>query len=217
MRLTLVRHGQTPSNVLGLLDTAAPGPGLTELGREQAAALHGVLSAAQLDAIYHSRLVRTLETAQPLAEQRGIDLVELPGVQEVEAGDLELRGDEDAVRAYMRTVFDWGLGELGSRIPGGPDGYEFFGRYDSDIARVASEAQRPVLFSHGAAIRIWVAARATNIEPEFTAIHHLPNTGVVELEGSPDAGWTLLSWPGAEVPTASDRDPIDREFGLADQ
>ena len=26
VRLLLIRHGQTPSNVLGLLDTALPGP-----------------------------------------------------------------------------------------------------------------------------------------------------------------------------------------------
>ena len=39
MRLLLVRHGQTPSNVAGLLDTALPGPGLTALGTRQAAAI----------------------------------------------------------------------------------------------------------------------------------------------------------------------------------
>ena len=34
-RLVLVRHGQTPSNVAGVLDTALPGPGLTEEGQQQ--------------------------------------------------------------------------------------------------------------------------------------------------------------------------------------
>ena len=29
----LIRHGQTPSNVAGALDTGRPGPGLTALGR----------------------------------------------------------------------------------------------------------------------------------------------------------------------------------------
>ncbi len=214
MRLTLIRHGQTPSNVGGLLDTAAPGPGLTELGREQAAALPGQLVDAPFDAVYVSRLIRTHETAAPFAADRGLVPVELSGVHEVEAGALEMRGDEDSVRAYMRTAFAWGLGDLDARIPGGPDGNEFFGRFDADVAAVDGEARRPVIFSHGAAIRIWVAARATNVTPEFTAIHHLPNAGVVELEGTPEAGWTLLSWPGAEVPAGPDADPIDREFGL---
>ena len=38
MRLLLIRHGQTPSNLKHLLDTEAPGPTLTPLGQEQAPA-----------------------------------------------------------------------------------------------------------------------------------------------------------------------------------
>ncbi len=215
-RLTLIRHGQTPSNVHGLLDTGAPGPGLTELGHEQAAALPLLLADLPVDAVYVSKLVRTHFTARPLADDRAYDLVELPGVHEVEAGSLEMRGDEEAVRAYMETAFSWGVGNLDARIPGGPDGYDFFCRFDADIARVVPEASHPVVVSHGAAIRIWVARSVKNVPPEFTAIHHLPNTGVVELEGEP-GDWTLLSWPGAELPGAvgePDADPIDREFGL---
>src|SRR5699024_5083913 len=33
MRLLLIRHGQTPSNVEGILDAGYPGPGLTALGQ----------------------------------------------------------------------------------------------------------------------------------------------------------------------------------------
>lgn len=209
-RLTLIRHGQTPSNVLGLLDTGAPGPGLTELGHEQAAALPFLLANAPIDAIYVSRLVRTRFTAQPLAEGRAVAPVELAGVHEVGAGSLEMRGDETAVRAYMETAFSWGTGGLDARMPGGEDGHDFFGRYDADVARVVAEAEHPVIVSHGAAIRIWVARHAKNITPEFTAIHHLPNAGIVELEGSP-GDWTLRSWPNAPI---DDPDPIDREFAL---
>ncbi|KTR37372.1 histidine phosphatase, partial [Curtobacterium oceanosedimentum] len=39
MRLLLIRHGQTPANVSGVLDAEVPGPGLTELGQQQADAL----------------------------------------------------------------------------------------------------------------------------------------------------------------------------------
>jgi len=195
MRLTLIRHGQTPSNVLHLLDTAAPGPGLTDFGKLQASDIPGKLEGRPVDAVYVSRLVRTHHTAAPLAYARGLEAIELPGLHEIEAGDLEKRGDEEAVHAYMSTVFHWGRGDLDARMPGGPDGHEFFGRFDADIARIAAEVQHPVVVSHGAAIRVWVAARASNIDPEFTAVHHLPNTGIVELEGSPEDGWQLLSWP----------------------
>lgn len=211
-RLTLIRHGQTPSNVHGLLDTGAPGPGLTDLGHAQAAALPELLTDVPVDAVYVSRLIRTHLTARPLADHRAFEPVELPGVHEVEAGSLEMRGDEAAVRAYMETAFSWGTGNLDARMPDGPDGHDFFGRYDADVERVVREAEHPVIFSHGAAIRIWVARAARNISPEFTAIHHLPNTGVVELEGSP-GDWRLLAWPNAPI---DDPDPIDREFALAE-
>ncbi|HEY1158028.1 MAG TPA: phosphoglycerate mutase family protein, partial [Arthrobacter sp.] len=39
MKLLLIRHGETPGNVLGQLDTDHPGPGLTELGERQAEAM----------------------------------------------------------------------------------------------------------------------------------------------------------------------------------
>lgn len=210
MRLTLIRHGQTPSNVDGLLDTGAPGPGLTDLGETQAAALPGLLIDAPIDAVYVSKLIRTHHTAAPLAQVRSFERIQLPGVHEIEAGSLEMRGDEAAVRAYMETAFQWGLGDLDAAMPGGPDGHEFFGRFDADIARATSEASHPVIFSHGAAIRVWVASRVTNVAPEFTAEHRLPNAGIVELEGGVADGWRLLSWPEADIPPALDPDPIDR-------
>jgi broad specificity phosphatase PhoE len=57
MRLLLVRHGQTPSNVRSLLDTAVPGPGLTELGERQAAAPPEALAGEDIDALYASTLM----------------------------------------------------------------------------------------------------------------------------------------------------------------
>ena len=198
--------------MLGLLDTGAPGPGLTELGQQQAAAIPPLLADVPVDAVYVSKLVRTHVTALPLASSRAIERFELPGIHEVEAGSLEMRGDDDAVRAYMSTAFAWGSGDLDARIPDGPDGHDFFGRFDADIARVVRESDHPVVVSHGAAIRIWVARWATNIDPEFTAVHHLPNTGVVELEGEP-GNWRLLTWPDAPV---TDADPIDFEVDLSD-
>lgn len=63
MRLILIRHGQTPSNVAFLLDTAVPGPGLTDLGEKQAAALPQTLADVDIDLLYVSTLTRTQLTA----------------------------------------------------------------------------------------------------------------------------------------------------------
>lgn len=200
MRLFLIRHGQTPANVTGVLDTAAPGPGLTELGYLQAAEIPDALRHQSIDGVWVSTLIRTHLTAAPLAADRGIDPVQLPGIHEIEAGDLELRHDHEAYRIYLTTAFAWGAGDFEPRMPGGPDGHEFFARFDASIAEVAaSGAETAVVFSHGAAIRVWSALRSDNVQPPFSGDWDLHNTGVVELDGSPETGWILLSWQGTPI------------------
>jgi broad specificity phosphatase PhoE len=206
MRILFVRHGQTPANVAGILDTAAPGPGLTDLGTRQAQAIVDALGHETIGAIYVSKLVRTHETAAPLAAALGLTPIELPGTHEIEAGDVEGRSDHEAVRTYLTTVFAWGSGDPSPVMPGGPDGHGFFGRFDDAISGIAErhpDDATVVVVSHGAAIRVWTGARVANLGAGFTADNHLDNTGVVVVEGSPDAGWTALSWGG--VPLGGER------------
>jgi broad specificity phosphatase PhoE len=199
VRLILIRHGQTPANVDGRLNTAMPGPGLTALGAQQAAMIPDGLRGVPVDAIYASVLVRTQLTARPLAEDRGLEVRVLQGIHEIEAGDLEDLRDRASVRTYLETAFAWGLGDLSPMMPGGTDGHAFFRRFDADVATVAAESESAVVVSHGAAIRVWVAGRAVNVPPSFAGEHDIDNTGVVELEGSPELGWTLVAWQGIPV------------------
>src|SRR3954463_12801820 len=102
MRLLLLRHGQTSSNVLGLLDTDAPGPSLTLLGQRQAEEVPMALAerAARPQALFVSTVLRTQQTAVPLAQHFGLRATVLPGVREIEAGALEDRSDPKSVRVY---------------------------------------------------------------------------------------------------------------------
>jgi len=225
VRLLLIRHGQTPANVTGSLDTDAPGPGLTDLGVRQAAAIPRALAGDTIEAIFASALVRTQLTAAPLALDRGLEVQVMTGLHEIEAGSLEGRTDRGAIHTYLETVFSWGVGMLEPTMPGAADGHAFFERFDRDIAAIAQQLSGPslnadpeiilaaagrktaVVFSHGAAIRVWVARRATNVPPSYAGEHDIQNTGVIELEGSPAAGWTLLSWQGTPVGGADLADP----------
>ncbi|MCU1523247.1 MAG: Histidine phosphatase [Microbacteriaceae bacterium] len=199
MRLLLIRHGQTPSNVRGELDTAHPGPGLTELGERQAAMIPDAFRDESIDAIFASTLVRTQLTAQLLAADRGLDIQVLGGLHEIEAGSLEGRSDRASIRIYLETAFAWGGGNLDVTMPGASDGHAFFRRFDADIDMVASGVETAAVFSHGAAIRVWTAGRARNVPPMFAGTHELDNTGVIELTGSPEDGWTLVSWAGLPI------------------
>ncbi|GAA4052785.1 histidine phosphatase family protein [Arthrobacter methylotrophus] len=200
MRLLLIRHGQTSGNVLGQLDTAFPGPGLTELGERQAAALPNSLAGEDFTAIYASTLIRTQLTASPLANALGLEATVLDGLQEIEAGALEKLTDHESHHQYMSTVFAWTDGDLDIRMPGAGDGHEFFARYDAAIAKVvAAGDESAVVVSHGAAIRCWAGRRAYDVGREFAATHQLQNTGIVALEGDPERGWHLHHWDQSPV------------------
>jgi broad specificity phosphatase PhoE len=200
MRLLLIRHGQTPANVDGILDTAAPGPGLTPLGEEQAAALPTRLAGDGIERIAVSNLVRTHLTAAPLAASLSIQPVEFDGLREIEAGDLEGKRDKTSIQLYLATCAAWVHGDRADRMPGGPDGNEFFERYDAAIASIVGwNVETAAVVSHGAAIRVWAGASARNVPADVATGRPLENTGIVELDGNPEDGWELVDWEGAPV------------------
>lgn len=200
MRLLLVRHGQTTANVAGLLDTDEPGAGLTDLGLEQAGALPGVLRDESIEVLYASTLVRTQQTAAPLASFLGLEVRVREGLREVRAGTLEMRGDDASVQVYLDTTFAWSSGDVHVRMPGAESGAEVFARYDAVVDEIAgSGAGTAAIVSHGSVIRSWTAARARNITADFVARNALANTGAVLLEGSPRDGWHALTWEGRAV------------------
>lgn len=198
MRLLLIRHGQTPANVRGELDTAAPGPGLTNRGLLQARNIPAGLVDERIDAIFASSLIRTQQTAAPLADALGLAITVLPGVHEIEAGDVEMATDHASYRSYLGTCMAWGLGERDRMMPGAMTGDDFFERFDASIAS-AARFDTAVVVTHAAAMRVWVAGSATNIEPAFTARQELDNTGLVVLEGTPIDGWSLVEWRGTPL------------------
>lgn len=200
MRLLLLRHGQTHANVSGELDTAHPGVSLTDLGHTQAVAAARALADEQFDAVHVSSRTRTHETAAPTARARALDPVVLDGIEEIQAGDYEMRSDHDAVHGYLSTVAAWIKGDLEVRMPGGETGHEFLERYDAAVRKVvAAGHDAALLVSHGAAMRTWASSRLLPGEAVPPATERLENTALIVLEGDPDAGWRLVTWHGDPV------------------
>jgi broad specificity phosphatase PhoE len=70
--IDLVRHGQSEANAERVIDTAVPGTVLTALGRRQALSVANVLAAqGPFAGIFASQLIRTQQTAAPLAATLG--------------------------------------------------------------------------------------------------------------------------------------------------
>jgi len=195
-----MRHGQTHANVSGALDTAHPGVDLTDLGRAQAVAAAKALADEHLDAIYVSSRVRTHQTAAPTADERALVPTQLDGIEEIDAGDFEMRNDHDAVAGYIGTVATWLEGDLAARMPGGETGEEFLARYDAAVRQIVDAGHSSALLvSHGAALRTWTSSRMEPAPDAPPATEPLHNTALIVLDGDFDAGWSLVSWQGHPV------------------
>jgi probable phosphoglycerate mutase len=198
VRLLLARHARTPSNAAALLDTAAPGPDLDDVGLIEAAALAERLAGHSIDAVYVSDLVRAVQTAEPFVRSLGVTHQVMPGLAEVSGGDDEMTAELTRFDTALRS---WGEGDPSVRIPGGESGQEFFDRFDGAIAAIADAGHATVLvISHGAAIRAW----AGHVMPQVHTLlgtRALPNTAVIVADGDPESGWNLV---GIEFPAEED-------------
>lgn len=200
VRLVLMRHGQTSSNLSGALDTAAPGAELTELGHRQAAAAVPHLLERGVSEVWSSHLLRARQTAQVLATHLGTAAGTHEGLAEITAGELEMRTDAASVRGYGEGMLAWMGGDLAARLPGGEDGHEFLTRFDHAVEHVLTRADRAgrrvvLAVSHGAAMGAWVRHRAVNAQ-DWRGRGRLRNTGTVVLDVVPD-GFAITEWlPG---------------------
>lgn len=189
MRLYVARHGETTSNVMRALDTAAPGADLTDNGRAQAQDLARRLSGFHLDGIVVSHLVRTQQTAEPTASERGLIPRIDPRVAEVPAGEWEMRTDMETIMSYVRVVMGWMAGDYSQRIPGGETGQEVLDRFTAAIEDADEESLMVV--SHGTVSQLW--ANSIIGGSPAGSLPHLDNcgTGIFERTGGT---WRLVEW-----------------------
>lgn len=85
----LIRHGENEYVKTGRLAGRTPGVHLNERGREQAAALAGCLKDAPVSAIYSSPLERAVETAEPIAQARGLQVQRRPALMDTDIGEWQ--------------------------------------------------------------------------------------------------------------------------------
>jgi probable phosphoglycerate mutase len=84
--LLLVRHGENDWVKNGKLAGRTPGVHLNEKGQAQAQRLAQELADTPIAAIYASPLERAIETAEPLARAKGLEVRIHPGLNEIDFG-----------------------------------------------------------------------------------------------------------------------------------
>lgn len=150
--ILLARHGESDWNAAGRWQGHADRP-LTELGRRQAALLAEELAAVQLEAVYASDLRRAWETAEIAVAGRGLDVVRLRELREVDVGSWSGLSRAEAAKRFPEAFERW---------RSGGHGWEDGEPYDDMAARVVAAVRRiaevhpcgrVLVVSHGGPIR----------------------------------------------------------------
>jgi broad specificity phosphatase PhoE len=195
--LTFIRHAESQSNAAQVINTDVPGPSLTEEGQGQAEQLAHQLSRNNFDDVYASDMVRTQETAAPLAHALGKRVEILPGLREIEAGKYNNTPTKRADLTYLLAPADWLNGDIQDAVPGSISGQQFNDRFTAAVQKIyQGGSSRPVAFSHAESIMYWTLMNVKNPKDSLATSHPLPNLGRVVITGNPVTGWTLVDWDG---------------------
>ncbi len=137
-RIFLARHGQSASNCEGRI-AGQMNPPLTEKGKRQALRLSTVLRDIRLTGIVTSALGRSIETAKPTAEQQGLTVCSLSGLNEVCFGVLEGRLRHQLDDESQNLLDQWTKDKTHFRIPHGENLIDVRRRATPDLLRVLRE------------------------------------------------------------------------------
>ncbi|MCV6981326.1 histidine phosphatase family protein [Mycolicibacterium pulveris] len=196
--LTLVRSAESASNAANVVDTSVPGPPLSPVGYEHAAAAASQLSANGYDGIYSANMTRSLLTAAPLAQLTGEPIHVLPGLRQIEAGIYEGHPEPESHEKDHTNA--WLAGDLDDRIPGSISGAEFDARFDEAVQAIYDSGDvNPIAFTGSTAAMMWVLMNVSNPNDSLLVTDPLPNLGRIVVVGSPGSGWKLTNWDGIPI------------------
>jgi probable phosphoglycerate mutase len=178
----IIRHGETELNKLRLLQGRGINASVNKVGRSQAHAIAKALSIYPIQKIVTSSLIRTQESAAPLAEIKSINIESWKELDEMSFGDLEGKSFNNVLDQLKFLQNEWSFGNTKIPVPGGEspeDVYERAGKKIREIAENSSETHIAV-FIHGRLIRILLSEilglglkNMQQIQHENGAINHL--------------------------------------------
>lgn len=177
LTLHFVRHGETDFNGERRIQGQMMEVGLSVRGHEQAAAVAEELTLCGATALYSSDLLRTMQTAAPIAQKLGLEIVREPALRERHFGVLQGRLYSE-VEDVMR---DWWT-RHDEEIDGGETNRQMYARIAGflDGLRAAPPAENIVLVSHGGTINMALAYVA-GLTLEEMAWQRMPNCTVTTV------------------------------------
>lgn len=156
--IIIIRHGETEWNKTGRFQGHSDVP-LSAEGRAQAAMLGENLAVDHVDMIYASDLTRAMETAAPLAQRFGLEVISDPQLRELNFGAWEGRNFNDVNAENPNAMKNFYTDPEQADIPESEPFPEFQRRIAGRVREIVAQerGKRIVIVSHGASIRILLA------------------------------------------------------------
>ena len=178
--ILLTRHGESDWNAAGRWQGHADRP-LTEFGRRQAELLASRLAHVTFDAAYASDLRRAWETAEIALAGRGLEVVRLPELREVDVGSWSGLSRTDVAERFPEAFERWRSGGHGW-----DDGEPYDAmaeRVVAAVCRIASAhpAGQVLVVSHGGPIRAIKAHADAITVGEHRLTHGVEDNAAVSM------------------------------------
>ncbi|MEX0723230.1 MAG: histidine phosphatase family protein [Gracilimonas sp.] len=181
-QLFFIRHGETDNNKAGIIQGRSLDASINELGILQAQAICDALEPFNIQKIVASRLRRTHETVQPLADQRKLEIEKYSELDEIDFGILEGKVFTEIKDQVLEVHEQWSKGNIDYAPENGESPQQTFIRADTKVREVLdiSTEENIVFMVHGRLTRIllseWLGYGLKNmhkIEHQNGAINHL--------------------------------------------
>ncbi|GAB4322041.1 MAG: histidine phosphatase family protein [Dehalococcoidia bacterium] len=153
MELVVIRHALPIQRVTE--DGAPADPPLSEVGQRQAQLLARWLIDEHFDAVYSSPLLRALQTSEPLANAKGLEVAVHPGVAELDQDSNSYIPLED----LKRTDYQLWRQMMEEKRFGDGDPFAFRETVAEAMSEIAARhrGKRVAVVCHGGVINAWAS------------------------------------------------------------
>ena len=193
--LILIRHGETDMNrelrFQGQVD-----PPLNAIGLEQARRLGQRLAGAMAHGLYVSDLLRTRETAAPIASTLALPGVPDPALREQAFGAVDGLTVADIQARWPEAWSRWTAFDPLFAMPGGGEStHDFHARVMGAFARIAAAhaGQTLVVVTHGGVLDM-VYRTAMGLGLNGPRQSEIPNAGLNRVRMAPAGRVEILDW-----------------------
>lgn len=153
-RIIFVRHAEAEGNLYRIFHGWTDS-GITEKGHVQAKKAAERLKELKIDVIYSSSLKRTIQTAQYIADTKGLPIIRTDKLKEINGGDWEGKKWDDLPSIWPDEYHTWENAPHIHRMPNGETMEEFQQRLINEVMYIIdnNKGKNICVVTHGTAIR----------------------------------------------------------------